>query len=358
MAFLASPSSSPAPSTGTSSPALSSTTAFSSPPTSFRSSGPSVQPVSTPDVYLSESNGRQAGLFTARPLRRGERILCEEPLLALDSPATLPEALLRLSVEDRTAFYELANAYEGDPRSSRERGIFDTNAFSLSPEIRFSSSGPSPASFGIFRITSRFNHSCRPNVRTSYHPSSRSMQVHVLTDVAAREELFTTYLGRQNLYGLNTDTRKMRLKRGWGFDCSCPVCLLLPAEQEASDSRRSELAGLRAGLPGLRPIDAEKVLLHCGRARDLLEAEGLFLDSDEFTSVAAKVCAWHKDWASAKVWAELARTSASAEYGERSELASRLAEGVKDPKRLLPAGVGGDKRDLGRCPDNYTPLFG
>jgi hypothetical protein len=286
------------------------------------------------------------GLFAARSLRRGEEILHEEPLFTVASPSTLPAALADLDPDERRGFYSLANAYSEDSRNSREEGIFLTNAFSLSPQTRLTSAISSSALYAIFPITARINHSCLPNVKTSYCPSSRSMRVHVLRDVAADEELFTSYLGRAELYGSDGPSRRARLEKSWAFACTCALCS--STMQEASDFRRRELAQIRSSLPGLRPLDVERTLRDCARALDLLEEEGLHLDGDDFALAAARACAWHRDFAAAALWAQVGWTSSKDEYGKESELALALEAAVKRPQGLLPPsmGVKGERKEL------------
>ncbi|GAA5895876.1 hypothetical protein JCM6882_001400 [Rhodosporidiobolus microsporus] len=301
------------------------------------------------DVYLAVSPGRQEGLFAARALDRGERILCEGPLFTVNSPSSLPIALSVVAPDKQDIFLSLSNAYADNPSLSRQEGIFHTNAFSLSDDTRLSSSfsaGSSTPRYGIFPLTARLNHACRPNVKSSYHPSSNTMQVHVLRPIAPHEELFTSYLGRSDLYGATTAQRKARLQKSWAFDCSCSLCEANPTVLSASDARRSDLSALHSRLPGLRPSDAGQTLRDCASALTLLEEEGLFLDGDEFASAAARACAWHQDWEAARAWARVGWESARSEYGGESELARRLEEGWKNAKGLLPSGVKGEKKEL------------
>ncbi|GAA5821613.1 hypothetical protein JCM11251_000935 [Rhodosporidiobolus azoricus] len=328
------------------SPAFSSLTLLSSPLTSIPSSCSEHSKLPSEDFYLAASPGRQVGLYAARPLQRGDRILAEKPLLTVPSPSSLPTAIYTLSAAEREAYLTLSNAYANDPSFSPEEGIFQTNAFSLSATTRLPSAsltGSSTPCYGIFPITARLNHSCLPNVKSSYLPSSTDMQIHVLRPIEP-----PSYLGRRDLFGSTTSQRKDRLKRNWAFDCSCSLCEADPSDVAASDTRRSTLADLHARLPGLRPSNVEQTLRDCAFALTLLEQEGLFLDRDVFCTAAARACAWHQDWKAARVWAKAGWESAKAEYGQESELARRLEEGWKNPRGMLPRGPKGEKKALAR----------
>ncbi|GAA5866344.1 hypothetical protein JCM1840_004091 [Sporobolomyces johnsonii] len=328
---------------------LSDSTAPSSPPTSSSSFCLDVQRIeptsNTPDFYLASSPGRQIGLFASRTLRRGELILSESPLLTVSYRSAISSAVAALPSDAQSAFYALSNAYKDE---EPEPGIFDTNGFSLS-----SASSSSPPSFGIFPLTSRLNHSCVPNVKASYDPLSRRMRTHVLRTIDPGEELFTAYLGRRDLYGLESCRRRERLKKGWNFDCRCEVCAATAtadegAQMEASDRRRRRLGELRRdAAAGVRPRDVERVLRECGEALKLLEEERICLDGDEFALAAARACAFAQDYASARIWALVGWKSAREEYGGDGELAKRLAEVVREPRKLLPPGLKGERRELG-----------
>ncbi|GAA5928243.1 hypothetical protein JCM3775_000554 [Rhodotorula graminis] len=297
-------------------------------------------------IYLASSPGRQAGLFAARPLVPGERILVEAPLVVVGSARDVSAAVQSLSDEEKKTFHGLANAYEDDSLISSERGIFDTNAFSLAGRSSSSSSAsPSSPSFiakhGIFPISSRFNHSCAPNVKTSYSPDLARLVTHVLRPVAVDNELLTSYLGGPALFASTTSERTTRLGRAWAFDCSCAVCASDGASRAASDARRAELAQLYERRPGVRLREregaqggggeAERVLRDAARAVRLLEQEALAVDGVEaFCLPAARACAWHGDTRAARVWAERGWESArrapikpTSEHGWVSRLFSR-----------------------------------
>ncbi|GAA5895907.1 hypothetical protein JCM8208_005121 [Rhodotorula glutinis] len=307
------------------------------------------------DIYLASSPGRQVGLFAARPLAPGERILVEAPLVVVNSVHGLSTAVESLSSEQKKAFHELANAYEDESSTSSERGIFDTNAFSLgSRSSPSSSSSSTDAKHGIFSVSSRFNHSCAPNVKTSWSPDLARLVTHVLRPIAANDELLTSYLGGPALFASTTLERTARLRRAWAFDCSCAVCASDGASRAASDARRAELAQLYERRPGVRLRacergrdgggEVERVLRDAARAVRLLEEEALAVDGVEaFCLPAARACAWHGDARAARVWADRGWESARRAYGDGAEVEKVLREARDRPQGLVLGGRGAEK---------------
>ncbi|GAA5954978.1 hypothetical protein JCM21900_005954 [Sporobolomyces salmonicolor] len=296
---------------------LSGSPAPSSPPTSFSSFCIDVQRIystsDSPDFHLASSHAVN--------------------LVSLPRGPSVAATVAALPFDGQSAFYALFNAYIDE---DEETGIFDTNGFSLS------SSRPT---FGIFCLTARLNHSCLPNVNASYDSRSRRMRTHALRTIEPGEELLTAYLGRRDLYGLESSKRRDRLRKRWNFDCRCEVCA---APRPASDRRSTRLGELRDGGAGLQPRDVEGRLRACGEALALLEAEQIRLDGDDFALAAARACAFAQDYASARVWARLGWKSAREEYGVESALAKRLEVVVREPRELLPPGLKGERRKLGR----------
>ncbi|GAA5847183.1 hypothetical protein JCM9279_006127 [Rhodotorula babjevae] len=314
-------------------------------------------------IYLASSPGRQVGLFAARTLVPGERILVEAPLVVVNSAHDVAFAVDSLASQQKKAFYELANAYEDEPTTSSERGVFDTNAFFLGSRSSPSSSVPSSSSgidakHGIFTLSSRFNHSCTPNVKTSFSPSLARLVTHVLRPIATDDELLTSYLGGPALFASTSAERTARLQRAWAFECYCAVCASGNAARTPSDARRAELAQLYERRPGvrLRERDAprgggggeiERVLRDAARSVRLLEDEGLAVDGVEaFCLPAARACAWHGDLKAARVWAERGWESARRAYGEGAEVERVLRAARDRPHELVLGGRAGEKREL------------
>ena len=83
---------------------------------------------------------------------------------------------------------------------------------------------------------SRINHSCVPNVHHSWNKSLGRLTVHAIKDIAAGEEIQTTYvdvcLGR---------SQREKLLDEYAFKCDCAACDVSTTFGRASDQRRERL---------------------------------------------------------------------------------------------------------------------
>ena len=115
-----------------------------------------------------------------------------------------------------------------DQRHSPARlvGIIYSNAFSNS-EL-----GGEPCLF--VGATSRFNHSCRPNIGMDF--SGYDIRLFTTRAVQAGEELCLSY--NDVVYYHSAHVRKTYLKHKYIFDCQCVACHVMDHE---SDSRRRKL---------------------------------------------------------------------------------------------------------------------
>lgn len=73
---------------------------------------------------------------------------------------------------------------------------------------------------GLFPLHSRINHSCSPNVTTSYNPTIGRLTIHTTRDIKAGDEVLGEYTNgtfRHKLW------RQAALEY-WGFVCQCKAC--------------------------------------------------------------------------------------------------------------------------------------
>ncbi|KAF9690504.1 hypothetical protein EKO04_011365 [Ascochyta lentis] len=75
--------------------------------------------------------------------------------------------------------------------------------------------------FGCWPAASYFNHSCAPNVVKNRE--GRAWRFSAGRDIEKGDELNITYLSGEERK-LDRASRKTRLKRNWGFDCTCSRC--------------------------------------------------------------------------------------------------------------------------------------
>ncbi|BGP10671.1 hypothetical protein JCM10049v2_006563 [Rhodotorula toruloides] len=301
---------------------------------------PSLVLASSPST--SSSTTPSLGLFATRPLEPGTLLFSEPPLLTCSSWRDLRATLSCSTDETRTAFWSLANAFPDEAEA--EKGIFDTNAFALDTH---------GGKYGLFRLTSRINHSCAPNVKTSFVASRGRMEVRVVRRVEEGEEVRSSYLPPGELVRPGKDERRERLEKGWGFECACEACQREGGEEEAL---RAELRTILDSLPRsfFRPLsqDPTLILRHVSRALDLLDLLSLSpLCTSLFLLPAFKTCVLSHDTRSARLWVRLALKVVGVVEGEGGEGWRRWESWRERPERALERGEGGKgwaKRDLWR----------
>ena len=140
--------------------------------------------------------------------------------------------------ETRSAFMDLSSSHDGGSGlggKKTPRGIYDTNSFRLG--------GADRAGGGLFLTTSRMNHSCRPNVNHHWSPELQMTLVFAARDIAAGEELCTTY-GPSEWMG--TRGRREFLSERFKFVCNCEMCL--EGNVDGGDDRMKAIRSLQEGI--------------------------------------------------------------------------------------------------------------
>ncbi|KAK1235812.1 hypothetical protein PQX77_000946 [Marasmius sp. AFHP31] len=259
------------------------------------------------------------GAFATRTLRRGELILEEAPLVPfveeVPTNAQLHRAMNALSPTELCQVLSLHNAKPAGAPKGIFSEIYSTNAF---------------AAAGLCFMACRFNHSCSPNARGSFH-EKQQYRIYALTDIAAGEEIFIPYIQGRNIYGSTREQRRSRLYFAHGFKCMCKTCSLPQNEVEKSDARRSKLKELYEELPKHNPsTHGDRIISLVIQSIRLLR-EGYLADADDFAADAAHVCASVSDVGSAKYWARLAYEAKRDEFGPDSVHAIRAKENLDDP---------------------------
>lgn len=209
-------------------------------------------------VVRNLGGGRGFGVVAVERIHEGERVLAEQPLVAVyvdgwafdnslnnvpsasssHSPSEIAEynrlieaALDSCSTAHQSHFWELADVFAGcaadGQRSKTALGIMRTNAFQYG----------SIAS--AFRVACRLNHSCNPNVHRTWQEHGTRLVMHATRDIEAGTEICQSYIA--NLF-CSFDQRQERLQNGWGFRCQCEACALPQRGRELSDAARKSLA--------------------------------------------------------------------------------------------------------------------
>jgi len=274
--------------------------------------------------------GKGLGAFAIQEFYRGDLILADRPLFIADDPddhgrmylSNVMSAVQKLSPDERNELLSLKHTHSGNqPVNNPIPSICRTNAFSISDTAN-----------AICVVASRFNHSCSPNARYSWHAAGGRLRIHALREIAVGEEVCVSYISGRHVYGSRRKDRQDRLKIRHGFICSCVVCSLPFSEQKASDARRVEVARIWESVPYYMPHQTADRLKAIVRAVNLLKEEGYAADADDFTNDAAAICACHADWESAQYWATKTYEIRVAEFGEDSQRAAEVRSLHLDPK--------------------------
>ena len=95
----------------------------------------------------------------------------------------------------------------------------------------------------LLPLTSRINHSCRPNSMAHWDPATRTWKVYAKRGIEAGEEITATYIPLLK----TREERRSRLTQ-YGFSCHCSVCNSSSSSVAESDRRRLGIAEIVRGL--------------------------------------------------------------------------------------------------------------
>jgi len=289
---------------------------------------------------IRQSNTRRGCCaFATKEIGRGDLILSEKPVVIVSTETStgkpqelaIQSELRGLSPTHLNSFLHLSNGHADCScfLGQRAPGIFATNSFALTDDQS-----------GIGLTGCRFNHSCSPNARFSFNPTTGRFRIFALSDIFVGEEICVAYLSSRRLYGQNRQHRLGLLRSRYHFTCSCSVCSLPKAEMTLSDSRRVKVNELWEKVPMFRPNQTIQRLNTIVQAINLLKDEGYAADYDDFTNDAAIICAYHSDYESSKYWAKLTYETRVAEFGEDSPRAAEVRGTYLNPKSFSMAGTG------------------
>ena len=198
--------------------------------------------------------GKGLGAVATRSIARGERILCEEPLVAWRSVADargehdfarLQALVDALAPSERRAFYSLSQSSELYGAARTARGVWGCNAYPCLDGLAPTADGVTRSA--VFAHACRINHACHPSCHIAWHDGLGCMTVHALRSIQPGEELSVAYIGGDTL-GTRA-SRQALLSRTYGFCCQCAACALRGDALGASEARQQRLFELHALLP-------------------------------------------------------------------------------------------------------------
>ena len=163
-------------------------------------------------------NGR--GMFSTRKIKKGERIICEKPVLLF----VRTEDQAALSPEDRAKLpITLRNRYDVLPTTVRSSidSLYshEENNLREKVELNMIPLGPESKICGVFRTIARSNHCCTPNANYAWNSNKGFEEVIALRDIEPDEEIFVYYFNILVAY----DVRKSSMKT-WSSRCFCQTC--------------------------------------------------------------------------------------------------------------------------------------
>jgi len=288
-------------------------------------------PSETPPAWkLTQTRYAGLGLTASRLIRQGDLILQERPLVKLSPlwsvdgrPPSLEQVVAILSsqllqnYELERQYYELTSVHEHVPLIY---GIHETNAIKLNDED----------GTGVFRNTSRINHSCLPNAVYHYDKSSNRLSVRSLRRIKKNEEIFISYIP----FNQPRAQRQLQLSNSFKFTCTCSKCSLSIALSKLSDERIEKINYLRHSLTstwGAGSIGPRQALSLVKQIWVLMLEESVEPQKGLIAEDAVNICLSAGDKTCAKEWAVLARGWWRVEIGETGanmERLKRISEGI------------------------------
>ncbi|KEF62147.1 uncharacterized protein A1O9_00119 [Exophiala aquamarina CBS 119918] len=173
------------------------------------------------DQYLEIKSTMDRGLavFAVRKIKAGTLIHCEDPLFSLckdeeDDHSAIQREFSKLPRASQRRFLKLFDAEKS--RMPRVVSIYYSNCYNLDS---FAPDGRGGSAIGD--LSSRFNHSCIPNVQFSYNFDRRQMMFYAIRDIPRGKEVCSSY--DKNLFEIAT-RRRQKLQMYYAFVCHCEAC--------------------------------------------------------------------------------------------------------------------------------------
>jgi len=285
-------------------------------------------------IVVQDVPGKGKGVIATRPITAGELVLLEAPLFTLpseyDNSAVLAK-LAALTESEQREFFSLSNRYRG--RLPPPVGTYKTNALPCGDQS--SVFGERAERAGLFRTGSRFNSSCVPNVNNFWDDTLHQISFRALKNVAEGEELCICYT---ELFAVR-ETRQLKSRISFGFECMCPACTLPAKEQGDSDKRRENIGRLyhEIGQCGNKPsmgLRKVKLVIHLLEEEGILECAGAMFFYDGF-----QFCASCSDKRNAKQWVKKALEAETLGRGPDTSSAKMYRGYLEDPSRHRSFGL-------------------
>ena len=193
---------------------------------SYQSPDPPTGP-----YIVKKSPGKGQGVFAARDVRKGERVLVDKPFFVVTRPYDKHKVLLqfeRMPLPRRRQYMQFYCPDRTDnPYMTDVMRIFEANCFNIGDKA------------ALFLTATRFNHSCLPNMYYSWNEKRNKIVFHSMIDIPDGEEMTICYG-----FPFLTCVERHSQLRFYNFWCRCPACQTETAFGGASESRRLKMKAL------------------------------------------------------------------------------------------------------------------
>jgi hypothetical protein len=201
-----------------------------------------VNRYANPPFVQHEFPGKGRGLVANKTLHRGDVIFSSTPILVTDSDSYALSTSERLALyyravdtlppKTQASFWALLGHFKDDPVDDRiNTNNFDANIDGVPQQV-------------LFPEIAMLNHDCRPNAAYFFDEEMMTHYVHAIKEIHPGEEITITYIDNEK----DRTTRMRRLKKNWGFECSCSTCTAHAKIVEESDSRLYQITSLAKAL--------------------------------------------------------------------------------------------------------------
>ncbi|KAG0274582.1 hypothetical protein BGZ96_004192, partial [Linnemannia gamsii] len=265
------------------------------------------------------------GMFATQDIKRGTCVISESPLVFI-SPNIFKnlQAINALSKKNKKSFFALRNIYTDD-ELPQEIGIIKTNALQL---------GNDSIEAAVYRVISRINHSCAPNVRHSWNSITQMEYIYAIKDITAGSEILTTYVAPLT----TREARQKKLEEDFRFTCQCRLCTAASSkEHDAVVTRINECSDLIVKFASSNPRKSIQCVREALALLDKIETHG----KRTFYYDGFQISAMYSNYKLAKEWADLLLESYRLEEGETGDQYDRYLAYSIDAKSHERAGRGG-----------------
>ncbi|KAF1849229.1 SET domain-containing protein [Cucurbitaria berberidis CBS 394.84] len=252
--------------------------------------------------------GKGYGCFALKAMKRGTRILAEEPLLVVPIAeylqSDIQQAFDKLSPEQKDIYFSLHSGHGQDPKlwPSRIHPTVEGKERQRIKEQHDARTGKQPSLISIFQTNcmewnkgaavfpnaARFNHCCNPNACFTWNSALGKETIHIMNDVEKDEEITLSYCDM-----IHDKTLRLWELKHYGFTCDCRACTGDEDDETTfayhSALRRFRLQELERETRFLRGPKLYEGAVQPDFVRQLLQLAALHQEEGDYTARLASV---------------------------------------------------------------------